>query len=136
MSEEAVEIVRRVYHGVARHDPAAVLDAYAPDVEFDFSRSPFRVVLRRRFYRGHDGMRDFFRERYEDAWRDAEDHLDELIDAGDSVVTVVTSRGRGRASGAEVELTHAGVWTVAHGKVKRVVWLTHEDALKAAGLSE
>jgi hypothetical protein len=64
-----------------------------------------------------------------------QDVYEELIDAGDHVVSVVTTQGRGRVSGAEVEMTHAGMWTVHQGKVVRVVWLgTREEALKIAGL--
>jgi len=85
---------------------------------------------------GAEGLRSFIRERYE-AWETAVDHLEELIDAGDQVVTVVISRGRGRTSGAEVEQTHYGVWTLQGGKVIRVAWLgTRAEALEAAGLSE
>ena len=37
MSEENVEVVERVFEAVARHDTEAVLDAYDPDIEHDFS---------------------------------------------------------------------------------------------------
>ena len=44
------------------------------------------------------------------------------------------SRGRGRYSGAEVELTHYGLWTFRDGKVARVDWFrTLEEARQAAG---
>jgi ketosteroid isomerase-like protein len=136
MPRENVEIVRRVYEAVARGDTGSVLSAYDPDVEWEFFRSPFRELLRRDSYRGHDGMRSFIRERSEDAWADIEDNLDELIEAGEHVVSVVTTRGRGLASGAEVERTHAGVWTIRAGKIVRVSWVgTREEALEAVGLS-
>jgi ketosteroid isomerase-like protein len=71
-------------------------------------------------------------------WEGFEDDLEELIDAGDHVISVVTSRGRGRASGVEVEWAgNAGVWTIRNGKVVRVVWFSsRKDALEAVGLSE
>lgn len=134
MSEENVEIVRRVYEAAARRDAAAVLAAYHPDIEWDFSRSPFRDVFKQPVYRGHEGLRSFIRERYEEAWQSIEDQCDELIDAGEQVISVLTSRGRGRASGAEVERTHAGVWTIRNGKIIRVEWLgSRAEALEAAG---
>jgi hypothetical protein len=49
-------------------------------------------------------------DRYE-AWETIEDECEELIDAGEHVISAVNSRGRGRAGGAEVELHHAAVWT-------------------------
>jgi hypothetical protein len=77
-------------------------------VEWDFRGSPFRDFLKQDVYHGHGGLRSFIRERTEDAWRDIEDQLEELIDTGEHVVSVVLTRGRGLASGAEVEMTHAG----------------------------
>jgi ketosteroid isomerase-like protein len=137
MSQENVEIVRKVYDAVARRDTDAVLTLYDPEVEWDFSRHPFRGLMGGDVSHGHEGLRRWFREWYE-AWETLEDNLAELIDAGDKVISVVTTRGRGRASGVEVELTrHAGVWTIRDGKIVRVVWFrTRADALKAAGLSE
>jgi uncharacterized protein len=137
MSQENVEIVRRVYEAVARHDSASVLALYDPDIEWDFSQSPLGGLFRRRVYRGHEGLRAFIPERYEDAWGSIEDIYEELIDAGDQVVSVVTSRGRGRVSDAPVEMTHAGLWTIQHGKITRVTWLASRAvALEAARVEE
>ncbi len=72
-------------------------------------------------------------------WENLEDTLEEFIDAGDAdVVVIVTTRGKARGSGIEVEWKHhAGVWTVEGGKIIRVVWYpTREEALEAAGLAE
>ncbi len=136
MSEQNVEIVRRVYDAVSRDDHATVLAAYHPDVEWDFSRSPFRRVMDRRIYKGLEGIRTMVRERYE-TWATVGDHLEEVIDAGEQLVSVVVSQGRGRASGAEVKQTHHGVWTFRDGKIVRVAWLgTREEALEAAGVSD
>ena len=136
MSEENVEIVRRVYDAVARHDTATVIAAYDPEVEWDTSRSPWGSMMGGRLYRGHEGLRRFYREWYE-AWGDYDEVLEELIDAGEQVIVAATGRGRGRASGAEVEWSQYGVWMIRDGKVIRVVWFpTRDEALKAAGLSE
>ena len=130
-----MEIVRRVYE--ARGDPEAVLTYYNPDVEFDASRFPFgRLVGGAGIYHGHQGLRRFFREYYS-AWSEIEDDYEELIDAGESVISVVTARGRGRRSGVEVATSSAAVWTIRDGKIVRVVWFqTRDDALEAGGLSE
>jgi len=136
MSQENVEIVRRIYDAVDRGDAATVLELYDPDIQWDFARSPFRNLFKHDLYRGRDGLRSFIRERYEEAWESIEDELEELIDADEHVVSIITSRGRGRASGVEVEKTHAGVWTMRGGKVSRVEWMSRGEALEAAGLSE
>jgi ketosteroid isomerase-like protein len=137
MSQENVEVVRRVYEAVARGDRDAVLALYDPDVELDLSRSPFAPLLNRSVYRGHEGIRSLHRERQEEAWKEVVDTLNEVIDADEQVISVVTSRGRGRTSGVELGKTHAGVWTIRDGKVSRVVWFpTREEALEAVGLRE
>ena len=63
-----------------------------------------------------------------------EERLEELFAADEQVISILTVRGRGRASGAEVELAHnAGVWTIRDGKIVRLVWFpTREEALEAA----
>ena len=137
MSQENVEIVRRLYEAVQRNDTATVLALYDPEVEWDFSRSPLATALEHEIYRGHEGLRRWWRE-WRGAWESYKDDYRELIDAGDHhVIAVVTSRGRGRASGVDVEYSQHGVWTIREGKVLRVAWLrTREEALEAVGLSE
>ena len=136
MSQENVELVRRIYEATGAGHAEEVLALYDEEVEYDFSRSPFQAILNRPAYRGHDAIRGFFHERYE-YWQQAEDRCQELIEANDEVISVVTSRGRGRESGIEVEMTHFGVWSLREGKVIRVRWFgTLDEALAAAGLSE
>ena len=139
MSEENVEIVRRVFDAVARGDTEAILSLYDPDIEWDGSRHRWAEVMGGKMatWQGHKGLRKWSREYYE-MWETLEDEVEELIEAGDRVVSVVTTRARGGASGVEVEWKHnAGVWTVQEGKIIRVVWFpTRAEALEAAGLSE
>ena len=137
MSEENVEIVREAFDQKARRDKR-VLEVYDPNVEMDFSESPFADFMttsgRRR---GIGEVQRAFRDWY-DAFENVETDVDELIDAGDHVIVVFTYRSTGRASGAEVAWKRmAGLWTFRNGKVVRVAWLrTREQALEAAGLSE
>jgi ketosteroid isomerase-like protein len=137
MSQENVEIVRRIFEAAARRDVEAVLSLYDTEVEFDNTRAPHGGLVRRGVFRGHDGIRAFYRE-YMEAWEYLSEELEELIDAGEHVISIQTSRARGRTSGAEVETPHMpGVWTIRNGKVIRVAWLaTRQEALEAAGHSE
>ena len=136
MSEENVEVVRRLYDAIDRGDADAVLALYDPEIEWHFARSPFRNLVRHDVYRGREALREFVRERYEDAWVSVTDQVEELIDADEYVVSVIKTSGRGRVSGAPAEKTHAGVWTIRDGKVLRVDWMSREEALETAGLSE
>jgi ketosteroid isomerase-like protein len=134
MSRENVEIVRRVYEAAADRDTATVLALYDPGVELDNTR--LEGVGWDGVYDGHDGLRRFFRQWHE-AWEKIQYDFDELIEAGDHVVAVVSRRARGLGSGAEVEMHVALVWTLREGRVVRVVWFpTRKDALEAVGLEE
>jgi ketosteroid isomerase-like protein len=137
VSQQDVEIVRQVYDAVARRDAAKVLELYDPDVEVDGSRLPESVLTGlHQPLRGHEGLRLVARE-WNQAWANAEDHCEELIDAGEHVVSVVTRRGRGLASGVDVEARRGGVWTIRDGKVIRTVWFPSvEEALASVGLSD
>jgi ketosteroid isomerase-like protein len=130
MSEQNVDIVRRIHEAAGRRDAATVLSLYDPEVELDASRVQIVGFMGYEVYRGHAGLRSFFREWHE-AWENVEYDFDELIDAGDRVVSVVTRRARGRASGARVEWSLALSWTVRDGRVTRLVWFpTREAALR------
>src|SRR3954465_6102530 len=133
MSRKDLEIVRKVFEAAARGDAGAVLGLYDPDVEGEGERKQPGLGLCAT-YRGHDGLRRFFRE-WRDAWDTDDYEYDELIDAGDAVVSVATQRGRGRVSGVPMSRPLAGVWTIRAGKIARVVWYpTREEALEAVGL--
>lgn len=137
MSAENVEVVRRLYEATARHDSDAVLEFYDPEVEFDLTRARgWGPVTRQNVYRGHDGLRRVFGD-WREVWDNLEENLDELIDAGDHVVSVMSTQARGRASGVEVGMSgYAGVWTVRDGRVVRIAWFeSRADALAAAGVS-
>jgi ketosteroid isomerase-like protein len=85
--------------------------------------------------RGHGGLRSLFRAWHE-AWGEVEYDYDELIDAGEQVISVVTRHARGRASGIEVEQPFALLWTLRASRVVRVVWFLDRDrALEAAAMT-
>ncbi len=134
MSQEHMEVVRRLFDAVAQRDTEAVLTFYDPEVEWDHSHaSGPSTIMGASVYHGHEGIRRLSHEFYE-AFADVEVEIVELIDAGEHVISVVNYRGRGRASGVEVALTQwAGVWTIRDDKVVRAVWFaSREEALEAA----
>ena len=135
MSNENVEIVRRLWEAADRRDTAAVLALYDPDVELDGTGFPL-VAQEGAVYRGHEGLKKLFAE-WRETWRDAEARLDEIIDAGDRVISIYTYSAHGRASGTPIKEEFATVSTIASGKVVRVQWFVgREAALKDAGLQE
>ncbi len=135
MSQENVEVVRRIWEAADRRDAETVLSFYDPEVELDVSGFPV-VATNAGHYRGHEGLRQLFGE-WREIWSDADSNLVELIDAGDRVISVYNYRGRGRASGVNVEEVFATVWTIEGDRAVRVEWFTgRAEALEAVGLSE
>jgi ketosteroid isomerase-like protein len=137
MSQENVDLLRALFEAVARRDTATVQALYDREVEWDNTRGPLQGLIERKVYRGYDGIRQWWRE-YREPWESVWDEVEELIDAGDQVVSVQTSHARGRASGVAVDLPHfALVWTFRQGKIVRVVFFTSRaDAVEAVGLRE
>jgi ketosteroid isomerase-like protein len=137
MSQENVEVLRSLFDAVARRDTTTALALYDPDVEWDNTRGPLQGLIERKVYRGHEGLRHWWRE-YREPWESVWDEVEDLIDAGDQVISVHTSHARGRASGVAVDLAHvAMVWTFRRGKIARVaLFTTRAEALEAAGLRE
>jgi hypothetical protein len=129
MSQENVEVVRRLYEAYAAHDFQTALDLIAPDIEWDLSMRPDGKV-----YRGREGAIEAVRT-WTGTWEAFSFELEELIDAGDQVVVIDRQSGRGKGSGMPLEESFAVVYTVEAGKVTRAVWFTNrEDALAASGL--
>lgn len=138
MSQQNVEIVRRVFEAVARRDAAAVLSLYDPEVEVYFFPGTLADRLGRAGnFHGHEGLRQFDRELRE-AFEGFETNYEELIDAGDKVISASRYRARGRGSGIEIDgPPQFLVWTIREHRVSHVAWFVkREEALEAAGLSK
>jgi ketosteroid isomerase-like protein len=133
MSQENVEIVRRAVAAVMdRRDFDAALKDVAPDCEIDASSN---LGEWRGVHRGHDQIRQLWRSWLE-PWESSWSEIDEVIDAGDRVVTCATGHFRGR-DGIEVTAKQSFVWTFRDGVITHVEALNERaEALKAAGLSE
>ena len=145
MSKVNVEIVRAVVE--AYRTPGAMevvasgeldLSWVDPEVEWDASRLVEMIPDLAGLYRGHDGVRTYWR-RWFDAWSDLEFEVEDFRDAGDDTVVLIhNQRQRGRHSGIWTELpAYAQVFTLREGKLVR--WCTFPDqpsALPAVGLSE
>lgn len=135
MSRENIEVVRRVIEASERGEMDKVFAAYDPEIEWRISGLPttgasdFEPV-----YRGHEGIRRFWRT-WAEAWETPDFEYEEFIDAGDTVVSVLTQRMRGRASGIELEWnSYAQNWTIADGMIIRVEFFPDRGKALAAAL--
>jgi ketosteroid isomerase-like protein len=134
VSQENVEIVRKLFAAWNTGDRAQVVELVDPGIVIDATRRVFNPTT----YEGMEGVQRMLSD-LDDVWdRFQADPSMEFIDAGERVVVVGRMRGKGKASGAEVDQFYAGIWTIRGGRVIR--WeLGYEDrraALDAAGLRE
>jgi ketosteroid isomerase-like protein len=133
MSEEIVEITRRAYERFMATGQF-LTEAIHPDFVWDMST--FRGWPERKTYAGIEGAREFMDD-WLDAWDDWELELEELRDAGDSVVGVVRQRGRSKATGLPVDMHFAQVWTYRDERqIRMQMYANPDEALEAMGLDE
>jgi ketosteroid isomerase-like protein len=136
MSRENVAIVRELFELFAKRDHERAFAYYDPDIEWDATRMEEMLPDLANVYRGHDGVRTYWRG-WLSAWSDLDFELEDVLDAGDEVVAMVShQRVWGRHSGIEIEMPpYALVFTLRDGKVIR--WRSfadQESALEAVGL--
>jgi ketosteroid isomerase-like protein len=132
MSQESVEVVRRVMRCFADQDVEAALADVHPQATLDWSNSdaPDSGV-----YTGHAGWRAFMQARDEALGERRFDSVELLTPSADTVLLIGHVREQGRASGIEVETYGAAVFTLRGGKVVRLkIYQSSADALKAVGL--
>jgi ketosteroid isomerase-like protein len=112
MSQENVEIVRRVSDAFARGDLPTVFALVAPEIEWDFSHAD--TWLEERVYRGYDAITEFF-GKWIGEWEDYRFELEEVIDAGDKAVAVIHDEGKPRpaASGSSAVTLKSGRFVTA-----------------------
>jgi uncharacterized protein len=131
MSQENVEIVRRIFDGWSRGDFSVGADLVTPDFECQQHAEAVEPGSRRGDAVG-DSMRKIF-EIYSDFRVEAE----EFIDAGERVLVVARSRAVARGSGVAVDQPFWFVWTLRDGRLARhEVYADRRAALEAAGVEE
>jgi ketosteroid isomerase-like protein len=129
MSQGNVEIVRRSLDAFSRQGPEAVLPFLDPAIVVVDPDLPGGGR-----FEGHDGFLAFLGQVL-DAFDEYRVEPEEIFDAGERVVVFLHHQGRGKESGAPIELRDAHVWTIAEDKATRIdLYLDRGDALQAAGL--
>ena len=123
-------LVQRFVEGWAQGDASSALECAHPMIEMDWSDSeaPFRGT-----YRGHAGLERLMAE-IREGWDDFHVDVEDVIEcAPDRVVTAAVARGRGGASGIELEARASMLWTVQDRRVLHGrLFQTREEALTAA----
>jgi hypothetical protein len=129
MSQENVELVRRLTEAFEARDIGAFVAAHHADAEVRNLRS--QIVGP---YRGHAGIRRMAEETFDMA-PDYAIQIDEIRDCGSRVLLL--GRQRGTVGGVPIDEVLAELFEIAAGKVASSQdFATVEKALEAAGLSE
>jgi ketosteroid isomerase-like protein len=121
------EFAARVYAAINGRDREAIKALTAPDIV---------VKTTVEAYRGPEALLEWMDEG-DDAFDDFTVDLLEVEELGGRVVVSMRQRGRGKASGAEVDnrLTH--VWTLREGRgISLQSFAQHEEAVRYAQDSE
>ena len=120
---EGSEFAARVYAAINARDRAAIRALTAPDIVFATTVEA---------YRGPEALLDWMDEG-DDAFDDFTVDLLEVEEVGGHVVVSMRQRGRGKASGAEVDDRITHVWTVRDGLGTRLQsFADHDDAVRYA----
>ena len=132
MSQENVDAFVRGTAAYNEGDWNAALEAMDPNVEFDLSR----VMPEMEVYRGYEGVKAFW-SMLREVFGEFRTEPEEIIDAGDRLLTRNRLRGTGQASGARTADVLYQVVTFRDGRPIRVVFFRERaEALEAAGLPE
>jgi ketosteroid isomerase-like protein len=120
---EGTEFAARMYAAVNARDREAIKALSAPDIV---------VGTTVEAYRGPEALLEWMDEG-DDAFDDFTVELLEVEELDGHVVVSMRQRGRGKASGAEVDHHFTHVWTLRDGRAIRMQSFAHrEDAVRYA----
>jgi ketosteroid isomerase-like protein len=129
MSEENIEIVRRIYRAWEEGSP---LDSglISDDIEWVNAKEAIEPGTRR----GSDAF-DEAAGSVTSTFPGVRIEFERFVDAGDRVVAIGNLRGTGRGSGIEVGRRQGYVWTIRDGQAVRFQWFNDPDeALDSVGI--
>jgi ketosteroid isomerase-like protein len=147
VSAEAVRVVEEIQTILTAQDVVAALGDAQADARvrrkfMELAEPDFEIVMvgpdyasARLEFTGIDGFREAWRD-WTSAFESYRIEVEEMIDAGDQVVSFVAMTGKVDAGGGgEITAPGAAVWTVIDSRVRRVEFhLDRNAALRAAGL--
>lgn len=133
MSQENIETLQASYAGFLRGDLDAAFAMLDQEIEvYDHDR----ILDTPKSYRGPQGVLQMAMEAAE-SFDEHRYEPEEFTDCGDQVLVAVRRKGRGKASGVEVDESQWHVWDFRDGKAIRFsVFVAKEAAVEAAGLLE
>jgi ketosteroid isomerase-like protein len=132
MSEENVEVVRRMYAAFRAGDAEKSLSYFAPDVLVDPSTLRPDIGVGK----GREHVAAVVNS-WMAPWEDWHDEIEGIRDLGSTVLVISLQRGRGKESGIEIEARYGLLYDVRDGQITSMrMYGSSAEALEAAGLSE
>jgi ketosteroid isomerase-like protein len=132
MSEQNVERMGAAINAVNRRDAEALTTLLTKDAEI----VPMRAAIEGTVFRGSDAVAQWYAA-LDESWEEMWAEIESVRDLGDRVLFLGRFRGRGRGSGAPIDVEAAGIAHFRDGLITRLQSFTNRaEALKAAGLSE
>jgi ketosteroid isomerase-like protein len=128
MAQSNVELVRELLERFNRDDRDAIFELLSEDF---FAEIPPALSAEPDVYEGHDGARRYL-EAFEGLLEEVRFVALEFHQDGEEVIVDLLLKGRGVASGIEVEQRSAVVHWVENGKVTRMLPFPDVDAAREA----
>jgi uncharacterized protein len=133
MSQENVEIVRRLSELLERRDWQGMTDLVDPDVE---QYGTVGGLEEGKILRGLSQISQAFDTEDDEVWDEHRIEPQEFIDAGDRVVVLQREYQRSK-SGVELVIDTASILDLRDGRIVRIQpYMNPAEALEAAGLSK
>lgn len=132
MSQQNVEVIRRLYEAFNRDDMEQAVADFDPQIEWRWPKGvPGAIEVR-----GREAARKVLKG-YRNAWEEITIVAEEFIPIADDRLLVPNHhQGRGRGSGVETETRFCDLWTFRDGKaVAFQGFWSREEALEATGLA-
>jgi len=117
MSQDNVEVIRRMYESLSEGDVTAVLGQMHQHIEWREAEN--FIYADRNPYRGPQAVLEGVFMRLASGWANFSVMPEEWLNAGNHVVVLGTYTGRHKETGREVRAQFAHIWGVTHGRVVR-----------------
>ena len=131
MSQENVDIIRRIYAAMSAGNASLVIESVDTNVEWVPDRRVGVAPVR-----GRESVVEFFADRAS-MFRQLDVEIERLLERDDRVLVFVRLTGSGATSGAGFEIRIAHLWTLRDGRIVRGEgYADRAEALEAVGLRE
>ena len=130
MSEQNLRLVRGIYESFSRGDVASVLGAMDPRIEWNEAEGfPYADGNP---YIGPTSVAEGVFARLVGEWEYFKVDVEELLDAGDTVIAFGRYRAKHKQTGAAIDAQFAHFWWLRNGKAARFQQYTDTAQARAA----